>query len=254
MTRSRVCDTPRMFPHPPACPAPFTAARPASRRTGSRRLRRPCLPAHLGTHRQTGRGWRGTAHLGLGCAGDRRGRRTLRRIARQSRLVQYFDKTRMEITDPNGDQNSIWYVTNGLLVVELMSGRMQIGRQCLRASPIRPRSMWPATRTTPDGADLRRPVPSCLTRRPLADGATITQRVDRDGIGERRPGLAAYERHRRLPVQVPGIDHQIAGGLLGVHELDRRCLRERRVRDRHRSSLTRSTPPATRSPSRTGPR
>src|SRR5690606_31465711 len=31
------------------------------------------------------------------------------------RQVQYFDKSRMEITDPAGDQSSPWYVTNGLL-------------------------------------------------------------------------------------------------------------------------------------------
>jgi len=43
------------------------------------------------------------------------------------RLVQYFDKSRMEITHPDGDQNSIWYVTNGLLARELMTGKKQIG-------------------------------------------------------------------------------------------------------------------------------
>ncbi|CAN5826445.1 hypothetical protein BH23CHL2_BH23CHL2_08980 [soil metagenome] len=43
------------------------------------------------------------------------------------RLVQYCDKSRMEITDPNADPNSVWYVTNGLLVVELVTGRMQVG-------------------------------------------------------------------------------------------------------------------------------
>jgi aryl-phospho-beta-D-glucosidase BglC (GH1 family) len=43
------------------------------------------------------------------------------------RRVQYFDKTRMEINDPAGDQTSPWYVTNGLLAVELMTGRMQVG-------------------------------------------------------------------------------------------------------------------------------
>jgi hypothetical protein len=44
-----------------------------------------------------------------------------------TRLVQYFDKSRMEINNPNGDKNSAFYVTNGLLAVELMTGRMQIG-------------------------------------------------------------------------------------------------------------------------------
>lgn len=43
------------------------------------------------------------------------------------RLVQYFDKARMEITNPNADPNSAYYVTNGLLVRELISGKMQTG-------------------------------------------------------------------------------------------------------------------------------
>src|SRR5689334_16374185 len=44
-----------------------------------------------------------------------------------TRLVQYFDKSRMEINNPNGDKNSLFYVTNGLLTIELISGQMQIG-------------------------------------------------------------------------------------------------------------------------------
>jgi hypothetical protein len=43
------------------------------------------------------------------------------------REVQYYDKSRMEINDPAADPNSQWYVTNGLLVVEMISGRMQVG-------------------------------------------------------------------------------------------------------------------------------
>ncbi len=45
------------------------------------------------------------------------------------RLVQYFDKSRMEINDPNGNRTDPFYVTNGLLAVELMTGRMQLGAQ-----------------------------------------------------------------------------------------------------------------------------
>ncbi len=44
-----------------------------------------------------------------------------------TRLVQYFDKSRMEVNNPNGDQNSPFFVTNGLLTIELISGQMQIG-------------------------------------------------------------------------------------------------------------------------------
>jgi hypothetical protein len=51
------------------------------------------------------------------------------------RVVQYFDKSRMEITHPEGDQNSIWYVTNGLIVKELITGQMQMGDNTFVAMP-----------------------------------------------------------------------------------------------------------------------
>ncbi len=43
------------------------------------------------------------------------------------RQVQYFDKARMEINNPKGDHNSKWFVTNGLLVKELVSGWVATG-------------------------------------------------------------------------------------------------------------------------------
>jgi hypothetical protein len=42
-------------------------------------------------------------------------------------LVQYFDKGRLEINDPNADPNSPWYVTSGLLVKEMVAGKAQVG-------------------------------------------------------------------------------------------------------------------------------
>jgi hypothetical protein len=42
-------------------------------------------------------------------------------------LVTYFDKSRMEINAPAADRKSQWYVTNGLLVVDMISGRIQTG-------------------------------------------------------------------------------------------------------------------------------
>lgn len=44
-----------------------------------------------------------------------------------TRRVQYFDKSRMEINDPNADPGSQWYVTNGLLPIEMMTGKVQTG-------------------------------------------------------------------------------------------------------------------------------
>jgi plastocyanin len=43
------------------------------------------------------------------------------------RLVSYFDKSRMEINNPNGDRASQWFVTNGLLTKELVTGQLQTG-------------------------------------------------------------------------------------------------------------------------------
>jgi hypothetical protein len=40
-------------------------------------------------------------------------------------LVQYFDKGRLEINDPSGDISSPWFVTSGLLVKEMVTGRVQ---------------------------------------------------------------------------------------------------------------------------------
>ena len=45
------------------------------------------------------------------------------------RHVLYFDKSRMEVNDPSADPASPWYVTNGLLPIELITGRLQVGYQ-----------------------------------------------------------------------------------------------------------------------------
>jgi Tol biopolymer transport system component len=43
------------------------------------------------------------------------------------RLVQYFDKSRMEINNPNNTSGPLQGVTNGLLPVEMVSGRVKLG-------------------------------------------------------------------------------------------------------------------------------
>ena len=51
-----------------------------------------------------------------------------------SRLVQYFDKSRMEINNPQADKTSKFYVTNGLLTVEMMSGKVAVGDKTYETS------------------------------------------------------------------------------------------------------------------------
>ena len=43
------------------------------------------------------------------------------------RLVQYFDKARMEINNPNADRDEFNFVTNGLLVREMVGGKIAVG-------------------------------------------------------------------------------------------------------------------------------
>jgi len=43
--------------------------------------------------------------------------------------VQYFDKSRMELNNPSADASQPFFVTNGLLTVELISGFIQVGEK-----------------------------------------------------------------------------------------------------------------------------
>lgn len=52
-----------------------------------------------------------------------------------TRDVQYFDKSRMEVNNPAGDASSVWFVTNGLLVVEMVEGWYQVGDATFDESP-----------------------------------------------------------------------------------------------------------------------
>jgi len=47
----------------------------------------------------------------------------------RQRLVQYFDKSRMELNNPNADPKQPFFVTNGLLTVDLISGSVQVGEK-----------------------------------------------------------------------------------------------------------------------------
>jgi V8-like Glu-specific endopeptidase len=96
------------------------------------------------------------------------------------RQVQYYDKSRMEITNPAADSTSIWYVTNGLLATELITGQMQVGNS--RFVDRNPASVNVAgDANDPNG-------PTYATFTPLMDaapspvGTTLIQRVNRAGM------------------------------------------------------------------------
>ncbi|HQZ90252.1 MAG TPA: Ig-like domain-containing protein [Thermomicrobiales bacterium] len=111
--------------------------------------------------------------------------------ARGSRTVQYYDKSRMEITDPAGDVSSPWFVTNGLLVVELVTGRLQVGNNVFVPLPAA------AVSVAGDPDDLSGPtyatIATVLDAPAAPPGASYAERLSRDGTIVRDPALAARD-------------------------------------------------------------
>jgi plastocyanin len=73
------------------------------------------------------------------------------------RAVQYYDKGRMEITDPQSNPADPWYVTSGLLTRELISGRLQLGDNTfdVTGQPARVAVAGDASNTFPTYANLQ---------------------------------------------------------------------------------------------------
>ena len=109
------------------------------------------------------------------------------------RTVQYFDKARMEINDPNADRGSQWFVTNGLLVREMVDGHIQIGN-----SAFEPRS--PAQETVAgDSAAVNASCPTYAsytlltwTRADNRMGQKVTNMLAKDGTVSDDPTKSSY--------------------------------------------------------------
>ena len=125
------------------------------------------------------------------------------------RTVQYFDKSRMEMTtDAAVAANSPWHVTNGLLVVELMSGRMQVGNDAFQQRD--PAQIHvagdPSANNGPSYAELA----ALRSAGATPEGQAITATIDADGHTGASAGLAQYGVTAAHRVQEPGIDHTVA--------------------------------------------
>jgi hypothetical protein len=116
------------------------------------------------------------------------------------RLVRYYDKARMEITRPGGAPTDPWFVTNGLLVWEMIAGQVQVGDhayQPLGAATLPvagdPRPVNPEA---PSYAALRS-VTSITGDHTAPDrtGSLLTGTVDRNGATGTDAGLGRYNVH-----------------------------------------------------------
>jgi len=105
------------------------------------------------------------------------------------RLVQYFDKTRMEITHPEGDQSSIWYVTNGLLAKELITGTMQLGDNTFEQYP--PAQVNVAGDANDPNGPTYATFNGLMGNAPIPSGWVLTQTVDRAGNVGTDPSLSS---------------------------------------------------------------
>jgi hypothetical protein len=121
-----------------------------------------------------------------------------------TRLVQYFDKARMEINQPGGDRGSAWFVTNGLLVREMVSAQVSLGdREVDQRKPAQIALAGDGDASTPTYANLfsiasfngARRVPrrtDCATSRCQVVETLARHGPQQGKIGE-RPDLAAQQ-------------------------------------------------------------
>ncbi len=106
------------------------------------------------------------------------------------RLVYYYDKSRMEITQPLGDRNAPWYVTNGLLVKELITGEMQVGDGEFETRT--PANVNVAGDPDDPDSPTYASFGGVLDVPPLDEGQVITQTINQDGTTGSNPAYADY--------------------------------------------------------------
>jgi hypothetical protein len=124
-----------------------------------------------------------------------------------TRTVVYWDKSRMEDNSFNTTE-APWDVSNGLLVMEMVSGRLQLGDSTFE-------NRSPANENIAgDSDDTNGPtfaaIAGLLNAPPVADGSVITQRISRNGSVTNDPNMASYGVTAAWRERQPGLDHQVA--------------------------------------------
>ncbi|HMA37264.1 MAG TPA: class F sortase [Chloroflexia bacterium] len=112
------------------------------------------------------------------------------------RLVQYWDKGRMEVNTPLADPSTQWFVTSGLLTVELMTGRQQQGNTAyLERAPAQvPIAGDTGDATAPTYASFLgvSNTPRGEHRQPDRRGQVVTDVISRDGSTTTDAGKSRY--------------------------------------------------------------
>lgn len=129
----------------------------------------------------------------------------------QTRTVYYFDKSRMEINNPQGDRTNPWFITNGLLVREMIAGQVQVGDATFM--PLAPPAV-PLTGETPGSiAVTYAALGKVASLAPGQNGtqnkvgATITATIDVNGVVGNEPWLEGAARYGYFD---PTLSHNVA--------------------------------------------
>jgi hypothetical protein len=127
------------------------------------------------------------------------------------RTVYYFDKSRMEINDPQGDRTSPWFITNGLLVREMLAGQVQTGNTTTtpQAAPVVPLAgeapnSIAVTYAALGGVASLTPGQNSA---PDRTGSTIIATIDRNGAMRDEPWLDGAARYGHYE---PTLGHNVA--------------------------------------------
>jgi hypothetical protein len=129
------------------------------------------------------------------------------------RQVAYFDHGRMEITRQDDEPTAPWNVTVGLLVVEMVEGRIQVGTDDFDESH-EPANIdiFSGSEGDDDSVLTYANINAFGLREesPVPDGWAITQRISRNGRLTDDPSLGQHNVTSAFRVQVPGLDHSVA--------------------------------------------
>jgi hypothetical protein len=126
------------------------------------------------------------------------------------RLVLYFDKSRMELTDPDAAGDDIWGVTQGLLALEMMRGEIQVGDaefiQHIDGPSTENVAGDPGENNGPTYATMG----MMIDEPARAEGTVIDDRLHLDGSITTETGLADLGVMAAHQVTIDWIDHTIA--------------------------------------------
>ncbi|MEI6046264.1 MAG: PQQ-binding-like beta-propeller repeat protein [Chloroflexota bacterium] len=133
------------------------------------------------------------------------------------RTVQYFDKARMEVNNPKGNRNDPNFVTSGLLVKELVLGRVQNGDDPNNYAQGYPSEVQIVGDPNTDGANAVAPTYRSFKNlatfnqdNPVESklGQQVTQRINRAGLVTLN--ITPPDPNVRLTTYEPATRHNIA--------------------------------------------